>query len=75
MYKDNNSSYRIKFEQGYKHKDSLFWLFRIIKNLGYSNILPKLNESNNRKFYYFYTYTYTSLDFLYNEFYLNNSKK
>lgn len=77
MYKHNNNSYRIRFEQGYKHKDYLFWLFRSIKNLGYANSLPKLliNESNNRKNYYFYTYTYTSLYFIYNQFYFNNIKK
>lgn len=74
IYRDHNS-YRIRFEQGYKHKDYLFWLFRSIKNLGYANSLPKLNESNNRKNFYFYTYTYTSLYFLYNEFYLNGIKK
>ena len=28
MYKYINGSYRIRFEQGYKHKDYIFWLFR-----------------------------------------------
>ena len=72
MYKLQNGSYRIRFEQGYKHKDYIFWL---IKNLGYANTLPKLNESSNRKNNYFYTYTYISLFDLYNQFYLNNHKK
>jgi len=69
--KNNNTSYRIRLEQGDIHKDYLFWLFKKIKNLGYTNSFPKKNRRN----YYFYTYNYKSLYFIYDQFYIDNIKR
>lgn len=60
---------RLRVEQ--KNQDYLYYLFRLIKSLGYCNTLP---FKNKRGTYYFYTYTYTSLIFIYNDFYKNNIK-
>lgn len=65
----NKNSYHIRFEQ--IPTSYIFWLSKQIKNLGYSCSLPQ-KEGNT---YHFYTYNFDSLDFLYNQFYMDNVKK
>jgi len=70
MSKIGKNSYHIRFEQGFVHKDYIFWLHKIVKNKGYTTTKPIFKG----KIYYFYTYSFNSLKFIYDEFYLNNKK-
>lgn len=71
LYRFKNS-FRFRFEQ--KNKDYLYWLYRQIKNQGYTNTLPIHRSKNNSNTSYFYTYTFTSFYFYYDLFYKNNKK-
>ena len=70
---------RITFQQENKNCEYLYWLWKEISIANYCTLIkPKLKKRIGYKgkirFYYkFSTYTYSSLNFLYNEYYYNNS--
>lgn len=70
---NNNGRIRLRLEQ--KSKDYIYYLWRLLKNLGYAKSQPlENNRKNGNKTYYFYSYTSTSWITLYNEWYPNGKK-
>lgn len=71
---------RISFKQENKNVEYLYWLWKTLSQLGYcTNNKPKLKErisKNGKKIFYykFNSYTYSNLNYIYDEFYRNNSK-
>lgn len=75
----SNGGVRFRFKQSIIHKDYLFFLYKKILDLGYTNnILPYLVKKNlnNKIFesYCFNTYSFTSFLWLYKIFYKNKKK-
>jgi hypothetical protein len=75
----SNGGVRFRFKQSIIHKDYIFFIYKKILNLGYTNnILPRLvkQKINNKIFevYLFDTYSFTNLLWLFNLFYKNNKK-
>lgn len=85
MEKSVNGS-RFVFYQAKVNGEYLLWLHLVISQLGYAQIsIPKIysrkgsnlvGELNDIKYYYrFRTFTFSSFDWIYNEFYPNNTRK
>jgi len=76
----NSTSVRFNLEQGEKNKVYLSYMNNLIFNLGYSKYFEpqqfnKIVNNQSLTFYRFNTYTYTSLMWIYEGFYYNNSGK
>lgn len=72
---------KISFYQEKSHKHYLLWLHLIVSNLGYcSQIVPRVltrwNTKGELRFYLrFHTYTYSSLNWVYESWYINGIKR
>ena len=76
---------RISFYQEAKHSEYLLWLHNLVAVLGYCNpVVPKIQTHPQhscvvggvlRYVIRFHTYTYTSLNIIYNEWYVNGVKQ
>lgn len=83
-YKSGTIGTRFRFSQSIRHKDYIFFLYKFLFDRGYSSYKgPQLYQrtliktNGTKKTYYgheFSTFTFSSLDWLYDLFYINKIK-
>lgn len=74
-----NNNVRFSFQQENRNVEYLHWLWKILAESGYCSLdkprlRKRLGPGGRLRFYYrFHSYTFSSLNYIYDEFYKNNS--